>query len=71
MLNLPLDKMSRTEKVLAMEALWQDLTRDVAHQISPEWHKDTLAETERRVASGEEQAIDWEEANKQLRQRFE
>jgi hypothetical protein len=67
MISLPLDQMSRTEKLMALEALWEDLTRNEADYQSPSWHKDELAATEQRVKSGEEQFIDWEEAKKRLR----
>jgi hypothetical protein len=63
--------MSRLEKLSAMEALWEDLSRDEAALESPAWHAAALRETERRVAAGEEKALDWETAKKELRQRFE
>jgi hypothetical protein len=71
MVNLPIDQMSRAEKVMAMEALWQDLSREEALVESPAWHGDELAATQQRVASGEEKFVDWETAKKELRKRFE
>lgn len=71
MLKLPLDQMTRTEKILVMETLWQDLSRDESLVESPSWHGEVLAETEKRVASGEETFIDWETAKKQLRKQLE
>ena len=38
---------------------------------SPAWHAEALAETERRLTNGEEQALDWQDAKKALRLRFE
>jgi len=67
MMSLPLDQMSRTEKLMALEALWEDLSKNEADYQSPDWHKDELAATEARVKSGEEQFIDWEEAKRRLR----
>jgi hypothetical protein len=67
MISLPLDQMSRTEKLMALEALWEDLTKNEAEYQSPSWHKDELAATEQRVKSGEEQFVDWEEAKRRLR----
>jgi hypothetical protein len=67
MISLPLDQMSRTEKLMALEALWEDLTKNEADYESPSWHKDELAATEQRVKAGEEQFVDWEEAKKRLR----
>lgn len=71
MFDRPLDKMSRAEKIMAMEALWQDLSRDEDALPSPEWHEEALKETERRLSAGQEEFVDWEEAKKKLRGRFE
>ena len=71
MVKLPLDQMSRAEKVMVMEALWQDLSRDDELLDSPAWHGDELTATEKRVASGEEHFVDWEAAKKELRKRLE
>ena len=68
---LPIHQMSRLEKLSAMEALWEDLSRDEKALESPAWHEDALRETERRVAAGEEQPLDGDAAKKELRQRFE
>jgi hypothetical protein len=38
---------------------------------SPAWHAKQLAETERRLAEGKEQVMDWEKAKKALRSQFE
>ena len=68
---LPIHQMSRLEKLSAMEALWEDLSRDEKVLESPAWHEGALRETERRVAAGEEKPLDWEASKKELRQRFE
>jgi hypothetical protein len=67
MISLPLKEMSRAEKIMALEAIWEDLSRNEAGFESPAWHQEELAATEQRVKSGEEQPIDWEQAKKQLR----
>ena len=67
MISLPLKEMSRAEKTMALEAIWEDLSRNEAGFDSPAWHQEELAATEQRVKSGEEQPIDWEQAKKQLR----
>jgi hypothetical protein len=69
--TLPLGEMSRSEKVMAMEALWEDLSRDEAQVETPEWHLKELAATEARVKAGVETFLDWEQAKKDLRRRFE
>ena len=71
MISLPLAQMSRIDKLMALEALWEDLARNEAEFVSPAWHAEELAATERRVNSGEEQFVDWESAKKQLRSRSE
>lgn len=71
MVSLPLNQMSRAEKVMAMEALWEDLSKDDQSFQSPAWHGDALAATEKRVASGQEKFVDWETAKKELRKQFE
>jgi hypothetical protein len=68
MITLPLDQMSRAEKLVAMEALWADLSRDEAALESPSWHGEALGETEARVREGKEIPMDWEAAKKTLRQ---
>jgi Putative addiction module component len=68
---LSLDKMSRVDKVIALEALWQDLSREEDQVQSPAWHGEELAATQARVDSGEEQFLDWVLAKKELRKRFE
>ncbi len=70
-LTLPIQQMSRVEKLRAMEALWEDLSRDEQALESPAWHEDALKETEQRVASGAEKPIDWDAAKKELRRKFE
>ena len=71
MIELPLKQMSRAEKVMALEALWEDLSRNEAEVESPGWHQAELAATEQREKSGEEKFVDWELAKKQLRKHFE
>lgn len=68
---LQIKRMSRAEKLQAMEALWVDLSRNDAKIKSPSWHGDVLKETESRVASGREQITDWETAKRELRKKFE
>ncbi|MCC7518801.1 MAG: addiction module protein [Verrucomicrobiae bacterium] len=69
--TIQLEKMSRTEKLKVMEALWEDLSRNEAEVESPFWHQDALRETEARYAAGQETPVDWDAAKKALRDRFE
>ncbi len=67
--TLPLNEMTVTEKLQAMEALWEDLSRNAAALESPEWHRDVLEARERRIASGEARFSDWEQAKADIRKR--
>ena len=64
-------KMSRQEKLQAMEAIWSDLSKDAAAVESPPWHEDVLKDTQSRLDSGQERILDWPEAKQQLRDRSE
>jgi hypothetical protein len=69
--TLQIEKMSRTEKLQTMEAIWADLSKSETDLESPAWHNDVLKETEARVAAGQERIADWETAKRELRKRFE
>jgi len=71
MISLPLDQMSRIEKLQAMEVLWEDLSRNESSVDSPAWHAEALKKAEALVKSGEARFVDWESAKKDLRQRLE
>ena len=64
-----IQRLSRGEKLKLMEALWEDLSRPEDKFESPAWHAEELAKTEKRLAEGKEQVLDWETAKKMLRKR--
>lgn len=66
---LPLDKMTKEEKLRMMESLWIDLTKSQDEFSSPGWHEDVLKAREERINSGKEKYKDWEIAKKELRDR--
>jgi hypothetical protein len=66
MFSVPLDLMSREEKLKALEAIWQDLTKDGDFE-SPEWHAHVLRETEQAVKDGKAGFLEWEAAKQKLR----
>jgi len=66
---LPLKKMSRAEKLRAMEALWADLSQDEGRFESPAWHEQALREAERAVKTGKARFSDWEQAKKRIRRK--
>ena len=62
-----IENMSRDEKLRAMEALWQEISKEEPAPESPDWHVDLLEETQSRVSAGTEGRVDWEEAKRRLR----
>lgn len=66
-MTLPLDKMTKEEKLQVMEELWIDLTRNENDYPSPDWHQDVLELREKRVLEGKEEYLDWESEKKNLR----
>jgi hypothetical protein len=60
-------RLPRIEKLKLLEALWEDLSRSDSEIESPAWHERELAKTERRLAEGREQVMDWEAAKRKLR----
>jgi Putative addiction module component len=54
------------EKLLVMEAIWEDLSREEENLEVPQWHKEVLDERERLLAEGKAQFVDWEEAKRQI-----
>jgi hypothetical protein len=56
------------EKLIAMEAIWDDISRVEESVEIPQWHKDLLDEREQLIADGSARFIDWEEAKEQIKQ---
>ncbi len=69
--EIPIDSLSVAEKLVLMERLWADLSRRPADVPSPDWHGDVLAERLAAVRDGKTAFVDWDEANKRLRDRLE
>ncbi len=69
-LTLPLSEMTIEEKLQAMEALWEDLSRNPDRLESPAWHEDVLREREKRLAAGEASFMDWDQAKAHIRSRL-
>ncbi len=68
--TLPISKMSRREKLIAMETLWIDLSKDDADIESPAWHGEALRETERLVKAGKAKFLDLDDAKAALRRKI-
>jgi hypothetical protein len=58
--------MTLAEKLLAMEALWDDLCRRETDLPMLQWHKDLLDERERLVQTGQARFTDWETAKRRI-----
>ena len=67
--TLPLKKMSREEKLMAMEAIWADLSQEEEQFQSPAWHAEVLKETQRQVQAGQAKFSDWEVAKARIRRK--
>ena len=66
-----LRKLPADEKLKIIEALWGDIATDEEAFASPAWHEEALRKTEADFAAGRIETLDWEDAKKELRKRFE
>jgi hypothetical protein len=66
---LPLKKMSRNEKLQAMEELWTDLSANY-EKSSPVWHEQELHRSEQLVKSGKAKFDRWENAKQRIRRKI-
>lgn len=64
---LGIENLTRSEKLIMMEALWDDLVHDPVVLSSPDWHVPALQEAERAHAENQSDFISWEAAKKSLR----
>ncbi len=58
--SLEIKKMSRTERLQTMEALWDSLVCEESEIESPEWHRDVLEERKRKIETGKAEFISLE-----------
>ena len=61
-------KMSRTERLQAMEALWDALSHENAEPASPEWHQAVLANRQARITEGSASYVSLDELKADNRQ---
>lgn len=66
---LDMGRLTRTEKLRAMEELWEDLSRPEDEYPSPPWHGDVLREREEALQAGKDEFIPWENARQILREK--
>ena len=69
-LTLALKKMSRADKLRAMETIWTDLAGNEARFASPAWHGTALAQTKQLVKTGKARFSDWDDAKARLRRKI-
>lgn len=67
--TLPLDRMSISEKLQVLEAVWDDLLRTPDEVPVPAWHRDVLEARERRVHEGVARFDEWARAKDRIRER--
>lgn len=60
-----------SEKLKIIETLWADLFADETSFESPGWHAEELRKTEEDLKAGRVSVVDWHEAKRELRKRFE
>ena len=63
--------LSASEKLKIIETLWSDLSGPDEDIKTPDWHEPQLLETEAAFQAGREEVLDWKDAKKELRARFE
>ncbi|MHB8974327.1 MAG: addiction module protein [Pirellulaceae bacterium] len=51
-------KLSRDEKLAAMDLLWRDLTMDESSFVSPHWHETVIADRLANPATGDALSLD-------------
>jgi len=66
-----LRRLPNSEKLKIIETLWADQSADDTSFESSDWHADELRKTEEDLKAGRATAVDWEDAKKELRKRFE
>ena len=67
--TIPLDKMTTSDKLRALEEIWTDLQRTPEAVPSPAWHADVLRARQERHESGSSRFGDWTEAKSRIRKR--
>lgn len=62
-----IEKMSVTERLQAMDQLWDSLARDSDEIPSPDWHQNVLADRKARAQSGEAKFLTLDQLRSRLR----
>ena len=70
-LAFPLDKMTTAEKLQAIEALWDDLSRNTKDVPSPPWHEDVLTERQRQLEEGQAKFVPLDEFRRDIQEEIQ
>ena len=65
--TLPLKEMDLSEKFMAIEMIWDDISHTSNDFTAPSWHEDVLRDRDAKIASGEDKLLDWDLAKQKLR----
>ena len=66
---LNLENMKTSEKIMAMEELWTDLSKNInAGEFTPQWHIDVLNSREERVENNQSKFYDLDDVKKDLQE---
>ena len=64
-ITLPIDKMSTTDRIQAMEDLWDALTHEKKEIESPAWHEEILNSRRKKIESGKAKFLTIEDLKRQ------
>lgn len=65
-----LHRLPPVDKLKIIELLWNDLASTDADFASPSWHEEELQKTAEEYQAGRLEALDWQVAKEELRNRF-
>lgn len=68
---IPLQKMSVTDKLQAIEEIWADLIRESTDVPSPAWHGEVLRAREQRVLDGTAKFLEVDDAKRAVREQIQ
>ncbi|WP_151900450.1 addiction module protein [Sulfurimonas hydrogeniphila] len=68
---LNLNTMTTSQKFMAMEELWEDMSKNINDEsLTPQWHKAVLHEREKQIVSGEVVFENFDDAKQDLLKKF-
>jgi len=66
--DIPIETMSVSEKIQAIELIWDSLASEPDSVPDQQWQAEELAARAKRLESGETSVSDWDEAEKRFDQ---